>query len=295
MRDTQMVSDHGGKRLSGRLYIVATPIGNLGDISKRSAEILASADLILAEDTRVTLKLLNHLGLKKRLMSCHEHNEAEREHILERANKSNLSVALVSDAGTPLVSDPGLKLVSKAIELGLDVVPIPGPSAFLLALIGSGFSVDRFVFEGFLPDRPRDAKTRMEELKDEKRTIVFYVAPHKLERTLSALLETFGDRPACLARELTKIHETFIRKSLSELKREIASSPLKGECVLVVRGAVAPEKPPLCDVDQKELHAYIKEKSKSGVKPSALASDAAKKFGMRRSEVYKLVVDFLNN
>ncbi|MEG2633301.1 MAG: 16S rRNA (cytidine(1402)-2'-O)-methyltransferase, partial [Oscillospiraceae bacterium] len=193
--------------MAGKLYVVATPIGNLGDISARAAAVLESADFIAAEDTRVTAKLLNHLGIKKPLVSYYQHNMAERgEEIIERIINGE-SCAQCSDAGTPAISDPGEMLVRQAIDAGIDVEPIPGACAAITALCASGLATGRFCFEGFISVSKKSRREHLNEIKDEKRTMIFYEAPHKLRNTLRDLLETLGDREITLARELTKLHE----------------------------------------------------------------------------------------
>jgi 16S rRNA (cytidine1402-2'-O)-methyltransferase len=279
--------------LSGKLYIVGTPIGNLADISKRTEIILKECDTILAEDTRITLKLLNHLGLKKHILSCHEFNEIERLSTLKEAVKENRTLAIVCDAGTPLISDPGYRLVQEAITLGIEVIPIPGPSAFVLALIGSGLPCDRFAFEGFLPDQAKAMKEKLLSLKDETRTLVFYVAPHKLLKTLEILAEVFAERPACLAKELTKIHEEFKRGTILSLKKELAGSQIRGEYVLIVEGA-SPirEKTPL---SSEAILSVIKQQLKSGQHVNEIAIYCARLFGLKKSEVYKMIVEHMRS
>lgn len=280
--------------MAGILYIVATPIGNLSDLSERVKDVLKSADLLLVEDTRVSAKLLNHLGIKKQLVSCHAHNEHERLAMLSEAAEKEFTVALLSDAGTPLISDPGGELVSKAVELGFTVVPIAGPSAFLLALVGSGLPCDRFSFEGFLPDKPKDVRDVLISLVKETRTLVFYISPHKLERTLSEACTLMGTRKACLARELTKMHEEFIRGTLEEIADKVRQSQTRGEYVLVVEGDRRSDSE---DGDEdtlaaKEYEEYVRLRLEQGDRPSDVAQDAAKLFKRKRSDVYRLVVDF---
>lgn len=277
--------------MSGRLFIIATPIGNLGDLTLRAREALSESDLILAEDTRVTIKLLNHLGLKKKMVSCHDFNEAKRASLLVEVADGNGTVALVSDAGTPLVSDPGFQIVKKAIAVGMQVIPIAGPSAFLLALVGSGLPCDRFAFEGFLPDRLRDRRKHLEQLKVDARTLVFYVSPHDLVSILEELNSTLGDRAACLAREITKLHEEFVRATLSELSAQAKARKFRGECVVVVAGAPRGEK--------------LRAGRDSALKDLALALDRgehlkdacavlAESTGWSKSELYKLGIEYLN-
>lgn len=202
--------------MSGEIYLVATPIGNLGDITLRALEVLKEVDFIAAEDTRQTLKLLNHFGIKKPLISYHEHNKYESgEKIIKRVLEGE-NMALVTDAGTPGVSDPGEALVKMAIEKDIKVSLIPGPTAFVYGLVVSGLNTSRFVFEGFLPVDKKGRKERLNALLNEERTIIFYEAPHKLIRTLEDLYKTFGDRRIAICRELTKKYEEIIRCTLSE-------------------------------------------------------------------------------
>lgn len=224
--------------MSGTLYLCATPIGNLSDISVRLQQTLEMADIIAAEDTRHTVKLLNHLGLKKQQISYFEHNRREKGEQIVKLLKEGKNIALVSDAGTPAISDPGEELVALCAMEGINVVPIPGPVAAICALIVSGLPTGRFAFEGFLSVNKKSRMERLEEIKNEKRTLIFYEAPHKIRQTLKDLYEAFGDREITLCRELTKIHEQTIRTTLSGAQ-EIYSDekPPKGEFVLVVAPA----------------------------------------------------------
>lgn len=229
--------------MSGTLYIVATPIGNLGDFSPRAVETLSQADFIASEDTRVTVKLLNHFGIKKPQVSYYEHNRAASgQKILERL-RAGESCALVSDAGTPAVSDPGEDLVRLCAEQGIAVVPIPGACAAISALCVSALPTQRFCFEGFLSVTRKNRLAHLESLKNEQRTMIFYEAPHKLLQTLQDLLEVLGDRPVSLSRELTKLHEETFRGSLSQALAHFQQVQPKGEFVLVLAGAAAPEGP----------------------------------------------------
>lgn len=274
--------------MPGKLYIVATPVGNLRDISPRVTQALCDCDFVLAEDTRVTIKLMSHLGLSKRLLSCHDHNEQGRADALIQAAQENKIVALVSDAGTPLVSDPGYRVTRKAIELGMEVIPIPGPSAFLLALVGSGLPCDKFVFEGFLPDKPGVAKKRLSELKAEPRTIVFYVSPHKLKKTLDMVAAEMPQRAACVARELTKLHEEFIRGSAAELAERLREVEIRGECVLVIAGNT--DAAQVVDLED-EIREAIAEEIRSGKRMADVASEVAKRFDLKKSDVYRLALE----
>jgi len=221
----------------GVLYLCATPIGNLEDITLRVLQTLREADLVAAEDTRRTRRLLSHYDIHTPIISYHEHNRRRQgEYLLERLAGGD-TVALVSDAGTPGISDPGEELVREAVDRGIPVVPLPGPSALLAALVVSGLAVERFVFEGFLPARGGGRNRRLAELAGETRTIVLYEAPHRLLKTLEDLTVSLGDRRACAARELTKLHEELLRDTLSGLKEHFTAHPPRGEFVLVIEGA----------------------------------------------------------
>ncbi len=225
----------------GKLYVVGTPIGNVDDLSPRARDVLAKADVVAAEDTRHTRGLLSRIGVESRLIAYHEHNEAERVPELLEQLARGLSVALVSDAGTPLISDPGWRLVNAAQAAGVTVVPVPGPCAAIAALCAAGLPTDHFVFEGFLPRRDAARAERLDELRHESRTIVFYEAVHRIGETCAALRVAFGDeRRAALARELTKTHEQIVTGTLAELEGLLGSRiPLLGEFVIVVAGAAA--------------------------------------------------------
>lgn len=222
--------------MTGTLYIVATPIGNLEDITLRALRILKEADLIAAEDTRHTRKLLTHFDIHTPLTSFFQGNEREKAKRIIDELLSGKNVALVSDAGTPCISDPGYPLLIAAIETGITVVPIPGASALAAAMSAAGLPTDRFTFIGFLPDKPGKRRNALAELDDIPHTLVFYVSPWKAKAVIADMLEVLGDRRACLARELTKIHEEFLRAPLSELAASIEAKALKGEMVLVVEG-----------------------------------------------------------
>ena len=224
--------------MAGMLYLVPTPIGNLGDISIRCRQTLEQADFIAAEDTRVTLKLLNHLGIKKSLVSYYEHNKAQKGNMILDRILAGETCALVSDAGSPAISDPGEDLVKQCAEAGITVCAIPGPCAVITALSISGQATGRFCFEGFLSTAKKSRREHLESLKNEQRTMIFYEAPHKLPATLEAMAEAFGeDRPISLCRELTKLHEEVVRTTLGGAIRLYEEQPPKGEFVLVVAGA----------------------------------------------------------
>jgi 16S rRNA (cytidine1402-2'-O)-methyltransferase len=225
---------------TGCLYLVATPIGNLEDITLRALRILKEVDQIACEDTRHTQKLLNHYNIQKPLVSYHEHNEMTRAPELVLAMEQGAQIALVSDAGMPLVSDPGYRLVTLSLRHHLPVVPIPGAVALLAALSASGLPNEEFLFAGFLPARTGERRRALQRLRIEDRTIIFYEAPHRIEETLADAREILGDRPACLAREVTKLHEEFRRGTLSELAASLSERPARGEITLLI-GAVPPE------------------------------------------------------
>jgi 16S rRNA (cytidine1402-2'-O)-methyltransferase len=218
----------------GRLYLVGTPIGNLEDITLRALKTLREADQIACEDTRHTQKLLSHYEIRKPLVSYHEHNELTRAPELVMAMEEGQQIALVSDAGMPLVSDPGHRLVSLCLRHHIPVVPVPGPSALLAALSASGLPTEEFLFVGFLPARKGERQRALERLRIEDRTVVLYEAPHRVEEFLSDALEILGDRPACLAREVTKIHEEFRRGRLTEIAASLADNPARGEITLLI-------------------------------------------------------------
>ena len=227
--------------MPGILYVVATPIGNLEDITFRAVRILREADLIACEDTRHTRKLLDHYGIHKPAVSYHEHNEETRAVELVARLQAGAAIALVSDAGTPLISDPGYRLVTKALEHGIPVQAIPGPSALLTALAASGLPTDSFHFAGFLPAKISQRRKALERLRDEPSTLVLYEAPHRIRGTLEDIAALLGDRPVVVAREMTKIHEEFLRGTAGSLARDLAGRPpLKGELTLLIARSPAP-------------------------------------------------------
>lgn len=266
--------------MSGMLYLVPTPIGNLGDISQRCRETLENADFIAAEDTRVTLKLLNHLGIKKSLVSYYEHNKAFKgDKIVDRILAGE-TCALVSDAGSPAISDPGEDLVKQCAAAGIPVCAIPGPCAAITALSISAQSTGRFCFEGFLSTAKKSRREHLESLKNEHRTMIFYEAPHKLLATLEDLAEAFGgERPISLCRELTKLHEEVVRTTLAEALTRYTETPPKGEFVLVVAGAPAAEKESPSEQDAAARVAQLLSQGlsrKDAVKQTALELELPK-------------------
>lgn len=240
-----MLSSQGGQLIGtsdthrtgvGRLYLVATPIGNLEDITLRALRILKGVDLIACEDTRRTRKLLAHYGIGKRLTSYYDYNKEKKASGLVKSLLEGKSIALVSDAGTPGISDPAFYLVRLAIKEGIEITPIPGPNAALSALISSGLPTDRFAFEGFLPSKPGPRRRRLEDLANERRTLIFYESPHRLLATLQDMQTVFGNRKTALAKELTKRFEGIIRGTLNELIPQLPRGKVKGEWVILVEG-----------------------------------------------------------
>ena len=222
---------------SGKLFLVPTPIGNLGDMTPRALETLKDSELVACEDTRVSGRLLSHFGLKKRLISYHDFNEEARLPILLKILKDGGNVSVVTDAGSPGLSDPAYRIIRAAIDNGIVVSPLPGANALIPALTGSGLPLDRFFFEGFLPNKSGARKNRLEKIKELEHTLIFYESPFRVEKTVADILEIFGDRPACVAREISKIYEEFIRGSLSEILKTLQSRTIKGEIVIIVAGA----------------------------------------------------------
>jgi 16S rRNA (cytidine1402-2'-O)-methyltransferase len=270
----------------GRLYLVATPIGNLEDITFRAVRILKEADLIACEDTRQTQKLLNHYDIKKRLVSYHEHNEHERAPELIAELEKGSSVALVSDAGTPLLSDPGSRLVNLCIERGIPVVPIPGANSLLAALSASGLPCEKFTFGGFLPARQGERRRALANFAGLPNTLVFFEAPHRIAATLRDATEILGPRPAAIARELTKIHEEFIRGSLRELSEQFATRRMKGELTLVIGPPLPDVKPAGANKDSIRERVEMLIKSE-GMDRKAALKQAAREMGIPRREAYK--------
>ena len=270
--------------MAGILYLVPTPIGNLGDISIRCRQTLEEADFIAAEDTRVSLKLLNHLGIKKSLVSYYEHNKAFKgEKIVERILAGE-TCALVSDAGSPAISDPGEELVKQCAAAGITVCAIPGPCAVITALSISGQATGRFCFEGFLSTSKKSRKEHLESLIGEQRTMIFYEAPHKLVSTLEDMAETFGaDRPISLCRALTKLHEEVVRTTLGQAIEKYGENPPKGEFVLVVAGAEPPVKE---EATEDDAVTRVKELMAQGISRKDAIKQTAKELGLPKNVVY---------
>ncbi len=269
--------------MTGTLYVVGTPIGNLGDLSPRAVEVLGTVDFIAAEDTRVTLKLLNHFGIKKPLISYFEHNKLARGEIVLNRIAAGESCALVSDAGMPAISDPGELLVRQAHDRGVPVVSVPGPSAVVTALALSGMPTGRFTFEGFLTVNQKNRRAHLQEVRDERRTMVFYEAPHKLLTTLRDMLAAWGDRELAIVRELTKVHEEVRRTTLAQAVAFYTQNPPRGEFVLVIHGAPAPAKQECTLEEAVELARSL---MAGGASASAAAKEAAAATGRRKNEIY---------
>ncbi|MCI7019519.1 MAG: 16S rRNA (cytidine(1402)-2'-O)-methyltransferase [Clostridiales bacterium] len=274
--------------MSGMLYLVPTPIGNLGDISVRCRETLENADFIAAEDTRVTLKLLNHLGIKKSLVSYYEHNKAAQGGKIVERILAGETCALVSDAGSPAISDPGEDLVKQCAAAGIPVCAIPGPCAAITALSISGQATGRFCFEGFLSTAKKSRREHLDSLKKERRTMIFYEAPHKLLATLTDLAEAFGgDRPISLCRELTKLHEEVVRTTLDQAVAHYTENPPKGEFVLIVAGAPAQQEESPSETDAA---ARVSQLIAEGVSRKDAVKQAAKELGMPKNAVYEIAL-----
>ena len=270
---------------AGTLYICPTPIGNLDDITFRVLNILKEVDLIAAEDTRHTLRLLNHFQIKKPMTSYHEHNIREKgPHLIQQLQEGK-TIALVSDAGMPGISDPGQDLIRLAIEEGIDVVGLPGPSAALLALVISGLPTEKFAFEGFLPSKSTDRKKALEAIRGERRTLIFYESPHRITTSLEDMVDVLGDRQASLSRELTKHYEETIRGGLSELLAVSKDRNLKGEMVLVVSGAEEAE-PEEVDI-KNELRKLLE----GGMTKKEAVKELVRVHGVPRNQVYQESLD----
>lgn len=273
--------------MSGKLYVVGTPIGNLSDFSPRAVETLASVDFIAAEDTRVTLKLLNHFEIKKPMVSYFEHNRRERGEIILERIRAGESCAIVTDAGMPAISDPGEDLVDLCLSNGIAVESVPGPTAFATAVAMSGLPSGRFTFEGFLSVNKPSRREHLEEIVSERRTMVFYEAPHKLTATLKDLYKYLGDRRIALIKELTKIHETVERTSLSEACEKYSAQTPKGEFVIVIEGSTEPKQK---EVSLDEAVALAKGLVENGMAINDAAKEIAKETKLKKGDIYKALL-----
>jgi 16S rRNA (cytidine1402-2'-O)-methyltransferase len=279
--------------MPGTLYLVATPIGNLEDLTHRALRVLGEVEVVACEDTRRTRVLLNHFGIKTKTLSYHEHNERERAEQICKLLLAGKDVALVSDAGTPLINDPGFRLTSAAIQLNLPVVPIPGPTALISALVVSGLPSEQFLFAGFLPSRANARRQKLDELAAIRATLVLYEAPHRIAATLKDALEVLGNRQATVARELTKLHEEIARGSLRELLERFGDgSAVRGEIVLVISGAAVDEISGDSAVEpaSRRLIERVSELESEGLDAKLALKKAARELGLKRDEAYRLVV-----
>lgn len=281
------------KDKKGTLYIVGTPIGNLGDITIRAIETLKSVDVILAEDTRQTLKLLNHFNIQKHLVSYHRHNEDEKIKNVVDFLDSGKDLALVSDAGMPVISDPGQNLIKYLVANNYNIVTIPGVTAVITAIVKSGLDSTRFTFEGFLSINKKQRKQRLESLKNEERTMVFYEAPHKLLATLKDMYEVFGKRNICIARELTKLHEEYIHTTFEEAISKIEQFGIKGEIVLLIEGKDLSVLEQEIKEKQNQIDSVtlVKEYIKKGISKKEAIKQVAKQKGVTKNEVYQECID----
>jgi len=268
--------------MNGTLYLVATPIGNLEDITYRAVRTLREADLIACEDTRHTRKLLDHYGIAKPLVSYHEHNEAARTEELVSRLQAGSSVALVSDAGMPLVSDPGYRVVVAAIGAGIRVVPVPGPSALVAALAASGLATDAFCFGGFLPAKPGQRARALEAVREQSATMIFYEAPHRIVETLGDIETILGARAVVIARELTKVHEEFLRGTASEVRAKLAARPpVKGEITLLIGKATLPA------AEQTSIEEAVEAYMRSGMSRMEAIKKVARERRIAKRDVYR--------
>lgn len=274
--------------MSGKLYVVGTPIGNLEDFSPRAKRILETADFIAAEDTRVTLKLLNHFGIKKEMISYYEHNKLQKGNLIIERLLNGESCAVVSDAGMPAISDPGEDIVRLSYENGIEVECVPGPSALVSAISISGMPSGRFCFEGFLSVNRPNRREHLKSLENEHRTMVFYEAPHKLNTTLNDFLQTFGDRKITIVKELTKVHETVFRTTLKEACEYFAENTPKGEYVLIVEGAPQEARDRLSCDEAVELALKLAD---GGLSASAAAKQAAQLSGAKKGDIYRQMLE----
>lgn len=280
----------------GKLFIVGTPIGNIKDITIRALETLKEVDLILAEDTRQTLKLLNHYEISKKQISYHRHNEVEKINQVIKLLDDGNNIALVSDAGMPCVSDPGYLLVIELVKKGYEIEVIPGVTALITAVVKSGIDTTRFSFEGFLSVNKKQRKERLIEVKDDKRTLIFYEAPHKIVNTLKDVLSILGDRNICIARELTKVYEEHLRGTVTDILKHFENTPPKGEMVLIIEGKTEKElkeekEAELLNITEEELLIkYLEE----GLSRKDAVKRVAKEKNRDKNEIYKICIELKN-
>jgi 16S rRNA (cytidine1402-2'-O)-methyltransferase len=275
--------------MSGSLYIVPTPIGNLEDITFRAVRVLKEVDLIAAEDTRHTQVLLNHYDIRTSVTSYHEHNERGKARELVEQLRQGRSIALLSDAGTPMISDPGYRLVVEAIRAGVQVIPLPGPSAVTAALSAAGLPTDRFGFEGFLPAKKSERRSALEALKKDTKTLIFYEAPHRLKETLADMAEIFGDREVAIGREISKVHEEFLRGALREILATVEQQTVRGEITLVVQGATSG-----APVSEEGVISEIRQLAENGMRVKEISELVGAHHGISKREVYRLALRVKN-
>ena len=272
--------------MKGKLYLVATPIGNLEDITLRALKVLKEVDLIAAEDTRHTLGLLNHFEISKPLISYYKETEKSKSPILLEKLLNGTNIALVSDAGTPGISDPGEEIVKEAIKENIEIIPIPGACAFVNALIASGMNTKEFSFIGFLSSNKKEKKEKLEELKYDTKTLIFYESPHRLENTLKIMQEILGDRKIVLARELTKVHEECIRGTLSTVIEQIVD--IKGEFVILLEGnSTSKQQKQILDLNKLSLEEHYKYYEKKGMDKKNIVKQIAKDRNVSKNEIYQ--------
>jgi 16S rRNA (cytidine1402-2'-O)-methyltransferase len=272
--------------MPGQLFIVPTPIGNLEDITLRALRVLKEVDLIAAEDTRHTQHLLNHYGIGTTLTSYHEHNEREKAQTLVDRIKNGANIALVSDAGTPVIADPGFRLVAAAIAAGVQIVPLPGAAALATVLSASGLPTDRFLFEGFLPAKKAERKAKLQALREQTATLIFYEAPHRLLDTLNDIRQLLGDRRLVIAREVSKVHEEFLRGAVSGIIDQLADREVKGEITLVVHGATGDSR-----VSDEQLSTEIRRLTDEQLGVKEIAELLGERYGLAKREVYRLALE----
>jgi len=281
---------------SGILYICGTPIGNLEDITLRSLKILKEVNLIAAEDTRHTLKLLNHYQINTKVTSYYEYNKFKKAPYLVEILKNGQDIALVSDAGMPGISDPGYVLIDLALKNNIKIIPVPGVSALITALVVSGLPTDKFVFEGFLPRKIKERKRYFKSIENEERTIIFYEAPHRLKKALKDMLEILGDRKVVIARELTKLYEEIIRGKLSQVLTEISTKEVKGEITLIVQGGIKKKENSSTDFLIKEciIEEYLKKLKNQGYSNKEIIKITQEKLNIPKNLIYKKLLEMKN-
>jgi len=283
--------DKNSRQSPGTLYIVATPVGNLEDITFRAIKILKQVDLIAAEDTRHSKKLLSHYDIRTKLISCHEHNELAKTPGIITQLESGLDIALISDAGTPSISDPGYKLVTAVAKKNLSIIPIPGCSAAIAGLSVAGLPTDSFLFLGFLPKKQQKQRQALEAIKNQTPTLIFYESPRRIKSLIDNMLTILGDRKACLAREITKLHEEYIRGNLSDILKTLKErEAIKGECSLFVQGQLEEK-----TISEEELEKIIIARlSTTDLGTSGLARQISKEFNLSKKHVYDMILKLHN-